>query len=74
MSTRRFSLEQLRQLATNALCAHNKHHRTTETYLHSIDNAAREAMRSVEGQFSVKTTTQNHNQNEDETIRKDVSY
>lgn len=52
----------------------HKHHRTTEIYLHSIDDAARVAMRSVEGQFSVKTTTQNHNQNGEEKIRKDVSY
>jgi integrase len=52
----------------------HKHHRTTEIYLHSIDNAAREAMRSVEGQFLVKTTTQNHYQNEKEKIRKDVNY
>jgi len=52
----------------------HKHHRTTEIYLHSIDNAAREAMRSIEGQFLVKTTTQNHNQNEEEKIRKDVNY
>jgi integrase len=52
----------------------HKHHRTTEIYLHSIDNATREAMRSIEGQFLVKTTTQNHNQNEEEKIRGDVNY
>lgn len=52
----------------------HKHHRTTEIYLHSIDNAAREAMKSIEGQFLVKTTTQNHNQNEEEKIRKDINY
>lgn len=52
----------------------HKHHRTTEIYLHSIDNAVRETMRSVEGQFLAKTTTQNHYQNEEEKIRKDVRY
>jgi integrase len=52
----------------------HKHHRTTEIYLHSIDDAAREAMRSLEGQFLVKTTTQSHYQNEDEKIKNDVSY
>jgi integrase len=42
----------------------HKNTRTTEIYLHSIEEAAREAMRSVEGEFSVKTTTQSHYQNE----------
>ena len=42
--------------------------------LTGLDNAAREAMRSIEGQFLVKTTTQNHYQNEEKKMRKDVSY
>jgi integrase len=52
----------------------HKNHRTTELYLHSIDEAAREAMRLVEGQFSAETTTQNHYQNEDEKNKKAVTY
>jgi len=51
----------------------HKNTRTTEIYLHSIDKAAREAMRSLEGEFSVKTTTQSHYQNENEKIRGSVS-
>ncbi len=39
-----------------------------------IQRIAREAMRSVEGQFLVKTTTQNHYQNEKKKPRKDTSY
>ena len=52
----------------------HKHHRTTEIYLHSIDEQVREAMRLVEGEFSVKTTTRSHYQNEDEKIRNSVNY
>ena len=52
----------------------HKNTRTTEIYLHSIDGAAREAMRSVEGEFSVKTTTQSHYQNGDEKIKNGASY
>jgi hypothetical protein len=52
----------------------HKHHRTTEIYLHSIDEQAREAMRLVEGEFSAKTTTRSHYQNEDEKVRNIVSY
>jgi integrase len=52
----------------------HKNTRTTEIYLHSIDEAAREAMRSIEGEFSVKTTTQSHYQNEGEKIKNGVSY
>ncbi|UCG07490.1 MAG: tyrosine-type recombinase/integrase, partial [Desulfobacterales bacterium] len=52
----------------------HKHHRTTDIYLHSIDEQAREAMRLVEGQFSAKTTTRSHYQNEDEKTRNGVSY
>jgi integrase len=52
----------------------HKNTRTTEIYLHSIDDAAREAMRSVEGQFFGKTTTRSHYQNGNEKIKKDVTY
>ena len=52
----------------------HKNHRTTEIYLHSIDEAAREAMRLVEGEFSAETTTQIHYQNGDEKIKNGVSY
>jgi hypothetical protein len=34
----------------------HKNHRTTEIYLHSIDESAREAMRLVEGEFSAEIT------------------
>jgi integrase len=51
----------------------HKNTRTTEIYLHSIDEAAREAMRSVEGEFSAKTTTQSHYQKEGEKIKNGVS-
>ena len=51
----------------------HKNTRTTEIYLHSIDEAAREAMRSLEGELLVKTTTQNHYQNEGEKMRSGVS-
>jgi integrase len=52
----------------------HKNTRTTEIYLHSIDDAAREAMRSVEGQFLAETTTRSHYQNEDEKIKSDVNH
>jgi hypothetical protein len=52
----------------------HKNTRTTEIYLHSIDDATREAMRSLEGQFLAKTTTQSHYQNEDEKIKNDITY
>lgn len=47
----------------------HKNHRTTEIYLHSIDEQVREAMRMVEGVFSTKTTTETHNQNQTEEIQ-----
>ena len=48
--------------------------RTTEIYLHSIDEQAREAMRLVAGEFSVRTMTRSHYHNEDEKIRNSVTY
>jgi hypothetical protein len=52
----------------------HKNTRTTEIYLHSIDEAAREAMRSIEGEFSDKTTTQIHYQDGDKKIKNYVTY
>jgi hypothetical protein len=42
--------------------------------MHSIDEQAIEAMRLVEGEFSVKTTTRRHYQNEDEKMENVVRY
>lgn len=44
----------------------HKNLRTTELYLHSIDEQARRALASLEGVFSTKTTTKTHNQDESE--------